>query len=204
MYSETEGDAAVRLARWAIEDHLREERLSRPEVPDTFSNKAGAFVTINTYPAEELRGCIGYHDAVLPLEKAVVQAAISACHDPRFPPLASDELRMVVAEVSLLTAPERLEVDRPQEYTKAVVIGRDGLIVRQGQMAGLLLPQVPVEWGWDSAEFLSHACAKAGLLPDAWFEPETEVYTFQAEVFKESSPRGPVRRRELRGADEGH
>ncbi len=204
MYSQDEGEAAVRLARWAIEDHVREEDLPRPRVPESFSRKAGAFVTINTYPEEELRGCIGYHDAVLPLEKAVVQAAVSACHDPRFPPLTLEELPGVVAEVSLLTVPEVLRAKRPTDYPATVLVGRDGLIVRRGRAAGLLLPQVPVEWGWDSTEFISQACLKAGLLPDAWFEPDTEVYTFQAEVFREVSPAGPVVRRGLSAVHDGH
>lgn len=204
MYSQGEGEAAVRLARWAIEDHLRDENIPRPQVPDGLSRKAGAFVTVNTYPEEELRGCIGYYDAVLPLEKAVVQAAISACHDPRFPPLALEELSRVVTEVSLLTVPEILRAARPTDYPAVVLVGRDGLIVKHGRSAGLLLPQVPVEWGWDSTEFISQACLKAGLLPDSWFEPGTEIYTFQAQVFREVSPAGPVARRELSAVHDGH
>ncbi len=204
MYGDDEGEAAVRLARWTMEGHLGKEDLAKPRLPDRLSEKAGAFVTINTYPQDELRGCIGYHDPVFPLEQAVIQATLSACHDPRFPPLASEELPRVIAEVSLLTVPEPLKSARPLDYPNQVVIGRDGLIVRRGQLAGLLLPQVPVEWGWDATEFISQACVKAGLLPDAWFEPGMEVYTFQAEVFREVSPRGPVERRYLRTVHDGH
>ncbi len=204
MYSEADGEAAVRLARWSVEVHVLSSDVPRPPIPDGFSEKGGTFVTIDTYPQEELRGCIGYPEATFSLEKAIVQAAISACHDPRFLPLAPEELEHVVIEVSLLTPPELMQVTGPLEYPRSIEVGRDGLIVRQGEQSGLLLPQVPVDWGWDVREFLSQACMKAGLLPDAWFEPTVSVYRFQAEVFKETEPRGRVIRRELSAVHDGH
>jgi len=78
------------------------------------------------------------------------------------------------------------------------------LSVAQGPYRGLLLPQVAAEYGWDAAEFLSEACMKAGLLADAWLDPATRVYKFQAEVFAETKPRGPVVRRTLEAARAGH
>ncbi|MFQ5839041.1 MAG: TIGR00296 family protein [Thermoplasmata archaeon] len=204
MFSEAEGEAAVRLARWSIEAHLRGEEDPKPSIPDSFSEKRGAFVTLNTYPERKLRGCIGYAEPVLTLQEAVVKAATSACHDPRLPPLQVEELDRVVVEVSLLTAPQLIEVSRPLEYTKAIVVGRDGLIIRYGGLSGLLLPQVAVEWKWDAQEFLSQACIKAGLLPDAWFEPGVEVYGFRAEVFSEVEPRGSIARKRLSAVHDSH
>jgi uncharacterized protein (TIGR00296 family) len=204
MFSESEGETAVKLARWSIETHLRGDVMPRPSVPEGFSEKMGAFVTVNTYPEGELRGCIGYPEPVMPLEEAIVEAAKSACHDPRFPPLQEEELDAIVVEVSLLTPPQLIKVSKPLEYPEAVAVGRDGLIVRHGPFNGLLLPQVAVEWGWDAQEFLSQTCMKAGLLPDAWFEPGVQVYKFQAEVFSEIEPRGKAIRRSLNAVHDGH
>ncbi len=192
------------MARWSIDVHVRQDETPRPDIPSGFAENTGAFVTIEIYPEETLRGCIGYPEAVLSLEKAIVQAAISACHDPRFPPLAVKELDKVVVEVSLLTPPEPMQATRPMDYVKSIVVGRDGLIVRYAGQSGLLLPQVPVGWNWSEEEFLSQTCMKAGLLPDAWFEPTVQVYRFQAEVFREVEPRGRVIRRELSAVHDGH
>ena len=76
-----------------------------------------------------------------------------------------------------------------------MLIGRDGLIVPKGPFSGLLLPQVAPEWGFDSLEFLSQTCVKAGLPPDAWPEEDTEVQHFEAQIFAEVAPeRGSSRR----------
>jgi uncharacterized protein (TIGR00296 family) len=85
-----------------------------------------------------------------------------------------------------------------------VTIGVDGLSVAQGPYRGLLLPQVAVEEHFGPSDFLSQACMKAGLLADAWLDPETRVYTFQAEVFAEATPRGPIVRRNMEAAHAGH
>ncbi len=84
------------------------------------------------------------------------------------------ELDDIVIEVTVLSPPEIIKVSKPEDYLKDIVIGRDGLIVEQGFYKGLLLPQVPVEQGWDKEEFLSHTCIKAGLMPDAWFDKQTK------------------------------
>jgi uncharacterized protein (TIGR00296 family) len=76
-------------------------------------------------------------------------------------------------------------------------VGRDGLIMSRGYRRGLLLPQVAVEWGWDSEEFLAQCCYKAGLPPDSWLLDDTEVQRFQAIIYSEDSPRGIVSRHEL-------
>ncbi len=92
---------------------------------------------------------------------------------------------------------EKIDEKDPSDIANHVQVGRDGLIVGQGWNKGLLLPQVPVEWGWDSKEFLNQCCIKAGLPPKAWLEPRTEIYTFQAILFKEDDPRGNISRHRL-------
>ncbi len=162
--------------------------------------KCGVFVTLNVHTrgAYGLRGCIGLPYPSKPLIDAVIEAAeSSAFHDPRFPPVQAEEMKGLTIEISVLTPPELLEVDSPMDYPKHVQVGRDGLIVGKGWRRGLLLPQVPVEWGWDSREFLSQCCVKAGLSSDEWRKPDTEVYRFQAILFKEEEPQGKVIRHKI-------
>ena len=203
-YADPEGELAVRIAREALEAHV----LHRPKrpfvVPKSFEAKAGAFVTINLHPGGDLRGCIGYPQPFFPLMKSIEKGAEGAAEDPRFPPLRAEELGGITVEVSILTPPQLIEARKPKELAKHVVVGVDGLSVAQGPYRGILLPQVAIEEKWDAEDFLSNACMKAGLLPDAWLEPETRLYKFQAEVFTEREPRGAVVRRTLEAAHAGH
>lgn len=168
------------------------------DIPDRFRKKSGVFVTLNTYPDRDLRGCIGYPEPIMPLVGAVIDSAVSAAaRDPRFVPVTARELGHIVVEVSLLTPPELVKVKDPREYLKAIIIGRDGLIADNGFGRGLLLPQVPVEQGWDVHEFLDHTCMKARLPADAWTEKGTRLYRFTAEIFDEIAPGGNVEARPL-------
>jgi len=197
MYTDAEGQLAVRMARATVDAYTRGEPPPATEVPASFNRENGVFVTINTYPAEELRGCIGYPSPIFPLAEAIVKAAEGACEDPRFPRLAAEELDVVVVEVSVLTPPELLAGKKAKDFVKQVRLGTDGLIVGRGRDRGLLLPQVPVSWSWDVEEFLAQTCVKAGLLPDAWLEPDTRIWRFQSEIWTETEPRGPIVRRAM-------
>lgn len=198
MYSDEDGELAVRIARAVVEGFVNHVKSSLPKTPQSFSEKSGVFVTLTTYPGDKLRGCIGYPEPIMPLIDAIKDAAVSAAsRDPRFPPLKPDELRNTKVEVSLLTPPSEIIVKKQPELVRQVKVGEDGLIVQRGFARGLLLPQVPVEWGWDAEEFLCQTCLKAGLMPDAWLQQGAKVFKFQAEVFSEDSPGGAVRRRTL-------
>ena len=203
-YADREGELAVRIAREALEAYVVKRAKRTVEIPKAFETKSGAFVTLNEHPSGLLRGCIGYPQPFFPLVKSIEKGAEGAAEDPRFPRLTSEELDRVTVEVSILTPPELIDVKKPKDLAKSVNVGVDGLSVAQGPYRGLLLPQVAVEYAWDAAEFLSEACMKAGLLADAWFDPATRVYKFQAEVFAEIQPRGPVVRRTLEAARAGH
>jgi len=201
-----EGEFLVRLARRAVEAYLMEGRQIKPppDTPERLLEKRGVFVTINSFESLEgrvykrLRGCIGYPEPIVPLVEATIDAAISsATSDPRFYPLTVKELSNVVFEVSVLTPLELIKVSRPSDLPKKIKVGRDGLVVERGIFKGLLLPQVAVEWGWDEETFLSEACMKAGLFPDAWLIEGTKVYKFEAEIFEELEPSGRVIRKEL-------
>jgi hypothetical protein len=161
---------------------------------------AGVFVTLNylTRKKEEhLRGCVGFPLPEKRLHQSVVEAAIAAAtEDPRFPPVDRKELDSIVFEVSVLTLPEEIR-SSPADYKKEIRIGKDGLILRWRYGSGLLLPQVPVELKWDVDEYLANICYKAGAPADAWLDPASKLYKFQATVFKEAEPRGMVTRLEL-------
>ena len=203
MLSLEEGALLVRLARRAVTVFLLEGRKIRAprDIPKKLQEKRGVFVTIEKLMLDQrtgvrrrvLRGCIGFPEPVLPLAEATITAAISAAtEDPRFPQLIPQELKQVVFEVSVLTPLQLMKVKDPREYLENIQVGTDGLLVESGYARGLLLPQVAVEWGWSSEEFLSEACIKAGLPPDAWMLPDVKIYKFQAEIFAELEPDGEI------------
>jgi uncharacterized protein (TIGR00296 family) len=194
MLTETEGRAAVKLARKTIETFLSEGRLSGPQdsgidLSPVFGENRGVFVTLTEDGL--LRGCIGHPYPDSTLEEAILDSAISAAtRDPRFPPVGKEELDSIVVEVTILTQPEKINVP-PKDLPDNVEIGKHGLIVKQGYYQGLLLPQVAPENNMDPIDFLSHTCMKAGLSPDAWVKG-AEVYRFEGQIFKEKEPGGEV------------
>ncbi|HOK80214.1 MAG TPA: AmmeMemoRadiSam system protein B [bacterium] len=180
MLNRQQRETLLKIARQTIEYHLSGKKLPQLNITDpVLCEKRGVFVTLRK--KGELRGCIGM---ILPRERlidAVKEMAIeSATGDPRFPPVALKELKDIEIEISVLTVPTK--VSSPDE----IVLGRDGVIVKKGFRQGVFLPQVADETGWTKEQFLSALCEhKAGLEPDAWKKPDTELYTFQAEVFSE-------------------
>jgi uncharacterized protein (TIGR00296 family) len=105
---------------------------------------------------------------------------VSALEDPRFSPLAHDELPVVRFEISALAPPVPID---PED----VIIGRHGLVLTGAGGAGLLLPQVPVAQGWDRTAFLDGLCVKAGLSVGAWKREGVFLQAFEAEVWEEQS-----------------
>lgn len=197
-----EGEFLVRLARKAAETYLEKgEILKVPgNLPAKLKERCGVFVTINSVADErhQLRGCIGFPNPTNMLARAVIESAISsATQDPRFLPMSVKELDQVAFEVSVLTPPEPVEVENPQDYHSKIKVGRDGLIVERTYCKGLLLPQVPVDLNWDEETFLCECCVKAGLPPDSWLLKGTKVYRFEAIIFEETSPKGKIQRKEI-------
>ena len=196
--SDSDGEKLVNTARVVVTEYLKTKNKMKldSEFMNTFSANAGVFVTLNHQ--SNLRGCIGY---VLPDKKlynALEDAAIAAAtEDPRFPQVTYDELDQITFEVTVLTQPQEIEVTDPKEYPSKIKVGRDGLIVKSGFNSGLLLPQVPTEYGWNEEEFLGHTCEKAGLAKDKWKDKDTKILKFEGIVFKEQSPGGSVVRVKL-------
>ena len=179
-----QGNLLLKIARENIAARLK-GKTYEPECPKEFKEELGVFVTLHTKTGD-LRGCIGYPEPIKPLIDALLDVSISAAlRDPRFPPVRIEELDDLRVEVTVLSKPELIEVDSPEEYPSKIEIGKHGLIVESGFNKGLLLPQVPIEWKWDKEEFLSHTCQKAGLPLDFWKSGDAKIYKFTGEIFSE-------------------
>lgn len=139
----------------------------------------GCFVTLKN--RERLRGCLGQFLSDRPLIELVADMArASATKDPRFSTnrITARELDNLDIEISVLSPLERTQ------NPLSLRLGTDGIYIKKGHACGCFLPQVAAETGWTTEEFLSFCCShKAGLPPDAWKDPLTEVYLFTAEVF---------------------
>ncbi len=171
------------IARQSIESVLEGKKASwrAEEFEEVLRRPSGCFVTLHT-PRGELRGCIGSIQPVAPLFEAVASSALStAFRDPRFPPVRRDELGDLQIEISVMGPIERVQ------HLEEIAVGRDGLIISRGNSAGLLLPQVATDHGWDRQTFLTQACVKARLPPSAWQSSDCQIERFSAEVFGESS-----------------
>lgn len=193
-----EGAILVKLARQSLAEALGAE--SRPPQKSTPSldEPRGVFVTLHTYPKEELRGCIGFVRPDHPLIDATALAArLAGLEDGRFAPMTRAELAGVIFEVSALTVPAPIKAADAAGRQKAVKIGTDGLIIQYGRASGLLLPQVALEWNFTPQEFLEAVCEKAGLPKDMWKSPSAKLWTFGAEIFAESKPNGPIVKKPL-------
>ena len=141
----------------------------------------GAFVSLHR--RGQLRGCIGYIEAVKPLLQTVREMAPAAAfQDPRFRPLQADELADLEIEISVLTPLKLIK------STDEIEVGRDGLYIVRGLNRGLLLPQVATQYHWDRQTFLEQTCNKAGLPGDAWKDPGTQIFIFRAEIFADHPP----------------
>ena len=192
---ETYGEQLVRLARRAVEKYLNESVIITADNPDGLSQKAGVFVTLNylSNNKEYLRGCVGFPLPEKKLYQSVIDAAIAAAtQDPRFDPVNKEDMGNIIFEVSVLSPPQKIEVQNRKDYKNCINIGRDGLILKWKYGSGLLLPQVPVELNWNVDEYLANICYKAGASSNAWLMPESQLYKFEAIIYKESGPNGKI------------
>jgi len=178
-----ESPRLLRLARQAVVAYVttreRPSERSDPSWPAALAEPAAVFITLRR--GEELRGCIGTTEPRWSLGVAVQHYAIAAAtEDTRFLPVSAEELKQLTLEVSVLSPLRR--VSDPSEIQPQV----HGVVVTRGNRSGVFLPQVWEETGWSREEFLRQLCAqKAGLSPDAWHDPATELYVFTVHSFSE-------------------
>jgi AmmeMemoRadiSam system protein A len=175
--SDEEKRTLLSLARTVIANKARREpKPPFPAATEKLREHRGAFVSI--YKQGMLRGCIGSLEGSTPLMETVeAMAEAAAFRDPRFRPVAPEELPYLEVEISALTPLE--EIKDPEE----IEVGKHGIMIRKGYYSGLLLPQVATERGWDRITFLQETCRKAGLPRNAWQEKDAKIYIFSADVF---------------------
>jgi AmmeMemoRadiSam system protein A len=175
-YSPEERTLLLQVAHASIEARLRGEKADVTPPDKHLAERRGAFTTLHL--DGQLRGCIGYVFPVATLYETVAETAAGAAfEDPRFHPVAQDEAGRLKIEISVLSPLKPIAAED-------VVVGTHGLVVTYMARRGLLLPQVPAEWGWDRETFLQQTCIKAGVSPDAW-KKGAKLEAFTAEVFGE-------------------
>ena len=172
--------ALLQLARTSIECAVSGKPIPGTDLlSQNLHTPCGAFVTVRVHG--DLRGCFGYINAYYPLAQSVQDVAVKAAlEDPRFDPIAPDELGALEIEISVLEPPEKVN------DIAEIKIGVHGLILETRYHRGLLLPSVATEYGWDREQFLDHTALKAGLPPKAWKEKNVTLYKFTTDTFSES------------------
>ena len=175
-FSPDERTLLLRLAHDSIAAALDQRELSLAAPSAHLAEPRGAFTTL--YYREGLRGCVGFVLPVTPLYRTIAESARGAAfEDSRFSPVTRDEAPELQVSLSVLSPPQPIKANQ-------IEIGRHGLLVSLGQYRGLLLPQVPVEHGWDRIQFLEQTCRKAGLPLNAW-QTGAKLEAFTAEVFSD-------------------
>ncbi len=179
MLNEKQKRKLLKIARETLDAYLKTGKMPQLEETDAdLKVPMGAFVTLTK--AGQLRGCIGYIRPVKPLFETIAEMAVAAAvDDNRFPPVTRDELKDLKIEISVLS---KLE---PVKDLNEIIVGKHGLVIQNGAASGLLLPQVPGEFGWDRDQFLENLCYKAGLPLSALTDKATRIYSFTADVFHE-------------------
>ncbi len=168
------------LARKSVEYMIEKNEpfAPNPSASETLNREYGAFVTLTE--GGNLRSCIGYTAPIKPLYMTVRDTAtLAATRDPRFQRVSASELTQLAYEISVLS-PLRRVTDVEQ-----IKVGRDGLLMKNGDSEGLLLPQVPFEQNWDRKTFLEQTCRKAGMDRNCWQDENTDIFSFTAVVFNE-------------------
>lgn len=178
--NDQEKSTLLGVAQKSVASAVRDQRAYDPGSmqDERLNEERGAFVTLKK--AGDLRGCIGYTSAVKPLYMTVRDTAIlAAMRDPRFQPVSVQELPKLEYEISVLS-PLRHVLD-----VRQIVVGQQGLLMKNGAYEGLLLPQVATDEHWDRTKFLEETCGKAGMLANCWKDENTDIFTFTAVVFGE-------------------
>jgi AmmeMemoRadiSam system protein A len=176
----------LKLARDALQ--IAAERGHLPPIdlstlPPVLQKPGASFVTLKKN--DNLRGCIGALEAKLPLAEDIRQHAVAAAlYDYRFPKVEANEVNEISIEVSILTVPEPLKFENPDELLRLLRPIVDGVIITDGVRRATFLPQV-----WERipspSQFLSMLCEKASLPSDAWKTHQLQVYIYQVETIDE-------------------
>ena len=174
FFTEQDKKELLKVSRQTLNDYLAD--FIEPHYETTSENllkHLACFVTLTNKSTNELRGCRGETSANRPLIKSVIKMTISsAVDDPRFLPLVLQDVPDIKIEINVLSELEPITVEN-------VEVGKHGLLIKKSFTAGLLLPQVPVHYGWDKTTYLQQLCKKAGLPKDEWQSPDIKLYGFE-------------------------
>jgi AmmeMemoRadiSam system protein A len=166
----------LKLAHQSILFKFEHRKISLDPPSPHLGEPRGVFTTIYLHGA--LHGCVGFVLPVDSLYRNVAETARSAAfEDTRFPPITREEAANLEVSLSVLSPLAQIAADK-------IEIGRHGLLISKAGQRGLLLPQVPVEHGWDRTTFLEQTCRKAGLPSDAW-KNGANIESFTAEIFSD-------------------
>jgi AmmeMemoRadiSam system protein A len=190
-FSSEERAQLLRLAHDSISSALQHREISLDPPTAHLAEPRGVFTSLylrrelakhdltkEAHPEAQLRGCVGYILPTCSVYRAVAETARAAAfEDNRFPPVTPEEAPHLEIELSILSPARPLPAE-------AIEVGCHGLLITGHGRRGLLLPQVPIERGWDRTTFLEQTCRKAGLPRDAWQKGAT-IEAFTAEVFGE-------------------
>jgi uncharacterized protein len=177
-FSDEERSLLLRLAHDSITSAVEHREISLDPPTAHFAELRGVFTSL--YLRGELRGCVGYVMPTCSVYRAVAETARAAAfEDNRFQRVTKEEAPHLEIELSILSPPQPVRAEE-------IEVGRHGLLISQHGRRGLLLPQVPVERGWDRTTLLEQTCRKAGLSLNAWKEGAT-IEAFTAEIFGEKS-----------------
>ncbi len=179
--SEKDKKVLMDIAKKTVECRVRKETLPEFKVDSPIlKENRGAFVTIKEHG--QLRGCIGYIEAIKPLYITIQEMAeAAALRDSRFPPVTIEELDKLELEISVLTPLRKIK------DVNEIEVGKHGIVLKKGYRQGVFLPQVATEQGWDRTTFLEEICHKAGIYDkNCWKDKDAEIYIYSADVFKET------------------
>ena len=182
MNTESLGPTLLHLARAAIASQFGKPA-PVADNPAALRQPGACFVTLTRQGA--LRGCIGSLEAWRPLADDVRENAIAAAfRDPRFAPLAADELASTRVEVSLLTPAEPMAFTDETDALAQLQPEVDGVIFECDGNRSTFLPQV-----WEQLpaprQFMAQLKQKAGLPADFWSD-SVKLSRYRVEKWKEA------------------
>ena len=186
---EKTGKFLLEISRQALSQFIQDRTtITTPqEYPEELNEKMGIFVTIYNISTKErqLRGCVGLPYPDRSLVEGIIQATVLACQDTRFVPLSNKEIPDLSIDISILSKPQIINVESPEEYPSKITPYQDGLILKLGMHSGLFLPVVWDHYA-DPQDFLAALSLKAGLPSETWYkEKGINIYKFITQVFNE-------------------
>jgi len=149
--------------------------------PDDALLDEPARVFVSWHDGTHLLGCIGTLQPYASLAGAVRHYAVQAgLHDPRIGPMRAAQVAGAQGEIAVLAPERELPARGIDAIAKALVPGRDGVILRHGRRRGVFLPVV-----WEKLpvahDLLDALCRKAGIAsPHERAEARAEVFAVES------------------------